>query len=413
MPSIKTEDGYIFHQQADGSWSDGDLTYQDLDDLGVAHTVLPNEPCKVRTEDGYTFKKQTNGSYRAVKGNATIYCSTLEELKNLHTIIPSIPYKYEVNQKLWYNGDPVRVTNREATEDHGTPIYYIDNPNSTPHKNSPAPESCLTNEHAPDKNFLKIGDRIVCYGTSSKIQATFDWTLNTRIYLVYNADGQTKWATRHQIHKFNTKQNWNQDNENILPLGSVFWVDNNQWVDNHGIVETHEGPGLKYWIEWDNDGFDNKQYIQVPADQLKTVTHWDPAYKLGDLVTLDTHGCCIVYRITNFESTRRTRDGGGPDEEVIYRIFPVGDTRTPTEEITTVVAQYELGRYVPHFDPGDRVRVSDKPRLSAVARGKYGFILESNSEDTYRVAMPAGQCEESQAARIETIAATFLTLEEK
>jgi hypothetical protein len=115
MPSIKTEDGYTFHQQTDGTWSNGDLTYQDLDDLGVAHTIIPTLPCKVRTEDGYTFIKRANGSYRAEKGNATLYYTTLEELKNFHTILPPIKHKYHPQQKLWLDNQPVRVRDRQVT----------------------------------------------------------------------------------------------------------------------------------------------------------------------------------------------------------------------------------------------------------------------------------------------------------
>ncbi len=37
---VKTEDGYTFTQLVDGTWSDGDLTYDTLDDLGVGHRII-------------------------------------------------------------------------------------------------------------------------------------------------------------------------------------------------------------------------------------------------------------------------------------------------------------------------------------------------------------------------------------
>jgi hypothetical protein len=33
MPTVRTEDGYRFTKQPDGSWSDGDLIYEDLQHL--------------------------------------------------------------------------------------------------------------------------------------------------------------------------------------------------------------------------------------------------------------------------------------------------------------------------------------------------------------------------------------------
>jgi hypothetical protein len=43
---IRTEDGYTFERQEDGSWSDGDMTFDSLADVvdGADFTVLEWEP---------------------------------------------------------------------------------------------------------------------------------------------------------------------------------------------------------------------------------------------------------------------------------------------------------------------------------------------------------------------------------
>jgi hypothetical protein len=40
---IRTEDGFVFSRQPDGSWSDGDLTFDSLGDFDLTFEILEKE----------------------------------------------------------------------------------------------------------------------------------------------------------------------------------------------------------------------------------------------------------------------------------------------------------------------------------------------------------------------------------
>jgi hypothetical protein len=353
-----------------------------------------NYPLAIKTEDGYIFRKQEDGSYT----NGDLTFNSLDEIEVDYTIIPTMYYKYEINQKLWLDNEPVRVKDRKYWC-ADAPIYFLERPDGSLIED-PTAQHNLTAERKPDQDTLEIGDRIGCYGTVSKIQATFPWTTGTTLYLVYNAQGQTQWATRRQIHKYK-----HEESALSRPLGSIWHKEWGQWVRNLGPVETHEGPGIKYWIGYNQNR--EEHYQQAHEEDLTREIHWETKYKLKDKVEYKND----VWKISSYVNTRRYNDGKSADESVIYKLLRTEGKRT----ITQTAFQGELGEYIPKFNNGDRVRVSDESIISSTIKGKYGFIMSQVSKSAYQIAFPAGQAEKGTAkfARTEVVAAKFLTLEEK